>query len=129
MSSMDDFNKGTAILLDKLYTAFPQQLSLKVSTLDPQADSNTLLNYRDTILFLKREGFIHFDSWANGEPPFFNGVVLTSKGLAILNSTPDALKERGTLGQKLGYALKVGSGEALKTLINQIISGAVSNFM
>jgi len=126
---MDDFNRGAALVLDKLYTAFPQRVSFRISALDQNADENTIVNYRDTVLFLEREGFIRYGSWANSDPPMFEEVTLTSKGLAVLNSEPEILKEKVTLGEKLSAALKAGSIEAIKTLINQVIASTVSGYL
>jgi hypothetical protein len=126
MSNIDDFNVAAAVILDKLYTTFPRRISLRDDSFDSDRDEATLMLYRDTILFLQAEGILRYVSWSNGKPIYFEGVALTARGLAILNSTPDALKEKVPLGVRLSTVLKSGSGEALKVLINQIVSAAVS---
>jgi hypothetical protein len=127
MSNMDDFNKATAMILEKCFAAFPQRISVKVRDLDPTAEDNTLRNFGDTIIFLAKEGFIRYESSVLSES--FDGVALSSKGLSILNSMPDVLNDKQSLGQKLGGALKSGSKDVLKSLVNQIISAAVKGYI
>jgi hypothetical protein len=127
MSNMDDFNKATALVLEKLYESFPQRISIDIEELEPDVDKNTLRSFADTLLFLEREGFIRFDSRITNE--VFQGATLTSKGLAILNSVPEVLNEKTPLGQKLSGALKGGSKEVIKTVVNQIISAAVTGYI
>lgn len=128
MSNMDDFNKGAALILEKLYRAFPKEIVLNIEELDAEADANALENYSATVEFLGREGFIRYRS-ANSNAEFFLGVVLTSKGLAILNSTPEVLKDKEPLGKSLGAALKSGSKDVLKTVMEKVVESAVSGFI
>jgi hypothetical protein len=126
MADMDRFDKGTALVLEKLYASFPRRLGFRVNELDQDADDDALKTYADTILFLAHEGFIRYDSWSPVDPPVFQGVSLTMKGLAVLNSIPDALAEKETLGQRLRRAISDGSGETTKAVVHEIISVAVS---
>jgi hypothetical protein len=121
MSNMDDFNEATATVLAKLYEAFPQRLTFKVANLVEGADDNKQRNYGDTILFLEREGFIRYEARVTNE--YFEAVSLTSKGLAILNSTPDVLKEKTPLGNRLGSVVREGSKELIKAVVEQVIKG------
>jgi hypothetical protein len=123
MSNIDDFNEATAKILAKLYDAFPQRLSFKVASLVEGIDENKLHNYSDTIMFLEREGFIRYESYITND--LFIYVSLTSKGLAILNSIPDALQEKGPLGRKLINSVKDGSQELIKIGVEQLIKGAL----
>ncbi len=75
-----------------------------------EADAHMLQIYGETLIFLAREGFIRHEGWSTSEPIFFEAVSLTGKGRAILNSTPDALKETVTLGQKLGNVSPIRVG-------------------
>src|SRR3990172_684900 len=112
MSNMEDFNRGVALILAKLYKAFPQKSVIYVNQLDPNAGDETVKNFSATIEFLAAEGFIRCGSSAGGGKAFAN-VVLTTKGLSILNSVPDSIKEKISLGNKIIDALKSGSKEAL----------------
>ena len=62
MANIDDFNEATALILAKLYEAFPQRQSFEIARLVESADENKRLNYCDTILFLEREGFIRYET-------------------------------------------------------------------
>jgi hypothetical protein len=98
------------------------------------ADEHTYKIYSESIIFLASEGFLRFSGSfrPTGEDFYtiwFEDVVLTSKGLTILNSIPDVLQERTTLGQKLNNALKGGASEVFKTIVDQIISTAVTGYM
>jgi hypothetical protein len=123
MSNMDDFNEATAKILAKLYEAFPQRQSFKVADLVESTDENKIRTYSDTIIFLEREGFIRYESYVTND--HFNNVSLTSKGLAILNSTPDALQERVPLGTKLINAARDGSQAVIKMVVEQLINNAL----
>jgi len=48
------------------------------------------------------------------------------KGLAILDSVPASVQETTPLGRKITDALKSGSKEAIRTVVNQVISAAVT---
>jgi hypothetical protein len=56
-------------------------------------------------------------------------AVLTTKGLAILNSVPDSLKEKTPIGQRISVALKSGTREAVNTVISQLISASVKGML
>jgi len=126
-SNIDDFNRGAALVLERLYQAFPREVYVKVEELDPGAADQRLTTYAATMDFLLREGFIHGRKIADGRAPY--RAVLTSKGLAVLNSVPDALKERTTLGTRIGAALKTGTKEAVNSAISQVISVAAAIYL
>jgi hypothetical protein len=125
MSNIDVFNTGAALAFAKLYEAFPNEIKLEVADLDPDADRETILTYGYGIEWLIAEGFMKGKSvWA--EPVTFIEAILTSKGFAALNSIPDAIKERQTLGKRITSALKSGSKETAKELISVIVKEFVS---
>jgi hypothetical protein len=129
MSNMAAFNQAVVVILARLYDEFPRRIPLRNTTLDPTADEQTQLLYRDTLLFLEREGIIRFGSYSTGQPVFFEQVALTTKGLGILNAMPESLtnpKERKPLGQLLGSALKSGSNEAWKTVISELVKAGLA---
>ncbi len=126
MSNMEDFNKGAALVLGRLYEAFPQTISLDVTKLDSvSVDQNTVRNYGAAIEFLISEGFITGED-PDGRGIFFPSLILTSKGLAILHSIPDVLTEKTTLGRKISNVLKEGSKEAFKGALNTVISKVIT---
>ncbi len=59
------------------------------------------------------------------EASLFGEVVLTGKGLTLLNSVPDMPTAKITYRGRIREALTSGSQESLKTTINQLIKNAV----
>ena len=108
--NIDEFNRGCALIMARLYQAFPQSITLDVESLDDGADTRPADRaarlearreiYVATVEFLADEGYLvqrDFDQWSA-----FIGVRLTSKGLAALNKTPEALTPaQKTLGDRL----------------------------
>lgn len=123
MANMNAFNEATARILAKLYEGFPRRVSLKVGDLVGSPDQNKEQTYGDTIIFLEREGFLRYETRVGNE--HYNDVSLTAKGLAILNSVPASLQEKEPLGCRLTSVLKDGSKELIRTIVEQIIKGAM----
>jgi hypothetical protein len=128
MSNMDDFEKGVALVLAELYKTFPQKTAIYTNKLESGASDETIKNYSGTIGFLAREGFIRCGSMAGSGKAYAN-VVLTTKGLQILNAVPDTIKDKKTIGEKINDTLKSGSKDMLKNIVNQIISLAASTYL
>ena len=125
MSNMDDFDKVTAAVLANLYQSFPQKIKISVEDVFDNPDQNTIMNFDGTVMFLAAEGFLKFDHDSD-EGKFFVGVVLTLKGLRILHSVPDILKEQPTLGQRMVNILKGGAKEASKEGLKAVVKEALS---
>jgi hypothetical protein len=83
------------------------------------------MNFDGTVMFLAAEGFLTFDHDSD-EGKFFVGVVLTLKGLRILHSVPDILKEQPTLGQRMVNMLKGGAKEASKEGVKAVVKELLS---
>jgi hypothetical protein len=128
MTNMDDFEKGVALVLAKLYKTFPQSTVIYTNQLEAGASDETMKNYSGTIEFLTREGFISCGSMAGSGRAYAN-VVLTTKGLQILNAVPDAIKDKMPIGEKIIDTLKSGGKETLKNIVNQIITLAASTYL
>ena len=133
MSNIEAFNRGVALALGKLYDVFPQRINLAARDLEPGVDKETAAIYADTMRWLQEEGFIRSHDVASqlgaSEHCILLSAVLTSKGIDVLNAEPDALQDKQPLGQKINHALKAGSAEVIKTLVNQVISAAVSGYI
>jgi hypothetical protein len=123
MSNIDEFNMAVAMILDRLYKSFPAPVVIHVEELDSGADEHLLDVYASTVKFLLDEGFIRGDKSIR-EYKSTPNVVLTTKGLAVLNSVPDPLQERTPLGQRVSGALKSGTKEAINAVISQVIAAA-----
>jgi len=124
-NNMDDFNKCIAVVFDLLYKEFPIETKIIVDDLVKNTDIDTEISqiYFATIRFLEQEGFIHCKKAVYGG---FNGVVLTAKGLSVLNITPDAIKKKETIAKRISSALKTGSKEAVRVVIQEALKASVS---
>ena len=121
MPNIDSFNVIAARVLDRLFEIFPQGVRLHAEEFVDQTDKNAVMNFSYTMRFLATEGLLRYEVASDDGEVFFE-VILTSRGLAALNSMPDALAEKTTLHQKISAALGSGSPEALTSTINELIS-------
>lgn len=86
--NIQDFNRGVALVLVKLYSTFPAPIDLRARDLDEAADETAREVYHSTINFLRDEGLLRFQT-VTGDvncEAVFVGAVLTAKGLSILQS-------------------------------------------
>lgn len=138
--NIDDFTRGCALILAKLYSHFPKRVQLDVASLDTHEDLHEDLVpengvrrrerievYGATVDFLREEGYLRFGE-ASPDKTLFTRAVLTSKGLAALNRTPDLMaaprKTAGDLLLDLGKDLALHSAsEVLKRAVGVILGG------
>lgn len=104
-NNIEDFNKGVALVLGKLYESFPKAIELNTNDFpvveysdeDPITDEKTdryldLCDiYRNTAYFLLDEGYI--SGYKPDNYTYIEKCRLTSKGLIALQSVPESLKE------------------------------------
>ena len=132
LDNIDRFNTLVGLIFDQLYREFPLQITLDANVFAlamgvgtdeaemrknepkrrplPGTKTKFIDFYRSTLTWLRMEGFIH----ASIDPD--ENVVLSAKGLAILNATPSVIGEK-SLGKKLGDAAKdVGTDVANKAI-------------
>ncbi|MDY0274790.1 MAG: hypothetical protein RBR42_05030 [Desulfomicrobium sp.] len=105
-ANIDDFNRGCALIMGRLYSTFPKKSVVKITELDDgpvPPSQETLETYSATLDFLAEEEYIRFGSQAGPEKErVFMAVRLTSKGLAALNRNPDALDApKSTVGSRV----------------------------
>lgn len=117
--NIHDFNCGVAMVLGMLYTTFPTPTTLRMEALDDTADRVTRMAYAATIRFLRDEGLIRIQ--AETLDDHFVGVVLTAKGLSLLQAVPEALQEKKPWADWLRDTLKDGSRAGLKTLMEILL--------
>lgn len=138
MDNIDDFNRGCALILARLYAAFPVPQVLRMADLDECLDvpddlraarrQQRIALYGATMQFLADEGYVTFASKAGpGQGEAFSGARLTAKGLAQLSKTPEALRAPGrTLGERLaesaGKIAEQGAADAIKALVAAVFS-------
>lgn len=125
MNKIEIFNKGAALILAKLYEEFPTSIILDVTKLDDDITDEEASVYASTVSFLSDEGFIRSGK-TNNRGKLISQVVLTSKGLAVLNSTPEILQEKAPLGERVKDAAKSGSKEVLSAIMQAVISAAAT---
>lgn len=128
--NIDDFNRGSALVMAYLYRRFPRPCVLDVGRIEgsedlfadgrPEPLRERGQVYVATVQFLADEGYLvyrHFDDWSS-----FNGVRLTSKGLAALNRVPEALQApRKTLGDRLIAMTADLAGSASKEAVSAAV--------
>lgn len=47
--------------------------------------------------------------------------MLTAKGFTVLNSTPESISGKETLGDEIKSVLKTGKNEGIKVIIREIV--------
>jgi len=104
--NIDDFNRGCALIMGRLYASFPKPVPINIQYLDEgqdKPDGEALETYGATMEFLADEGYVRFGSKAGPESArLFMNVRLTSKGLAALNRSPESLNApKGTIGDRV----------------------------
>ena len=137
--NIDDFNRGAALILARLYRSFPVPTPIDCAKIDDHGDldlppdevlaraTQRHATYAETVQFLADEGFLRYISRMAPKSVYFDGVVLSSKGLSALSKTPPMLgeKRRGTVGDLLIDAGKEVAREAVKSAVRFAISGVV----
>lgn len=124
MSKIDTFNRGAALILAKLYEEFPTPIHLDIAQLADGITDEEGDIYASTLLFLKDEGFVRAGS-SVARGLMTANVVLTSKGLDILNSTPEVLQVSAPLGERVKDVAKSGSKEVLSAVMQAVIGAVV----
>lgn len=126
MSNKDEFNRIAALVLEKIDDQFPVAIMrLDAEDFVDVSDKNALMIFHYTVVFLEKEHLLTYSDFSD-EGDLFGEVMLTGKGLAALNSTPDLLKGKGTFRNHITSALKTGSKETLKAAINQLIQAVAT---
>jgi hypothetical protein len=133
--NIDDFNRGAAIMLARLYQSFPIPIVIQTAQLDECADVPADLRparrreraviTSATLGFLADEGFLRYTDRAGPEADrSFSAVRLTSKGLAALSRTPDVLEPvNPPLGDRLIGWIGEGTRETLRQVIGAVLGG------
>lgn len=116
-NNRDDFNQCAAVLLELLYQEFPKETDVVVDDLVKYLNEDMMDNYFATIRFLQRERLIHYQALNYFT---FSGVVLTAKGLRILDTIPDSFQEK-TIVQQISHALAGESKQAIGQVIQEVI--------
>jgi hypothetical protein len=131
--NIEEFNEITAVIFGQLYNSFP-----KPTKVDPEAVASALgLQDRQarmssgrtfyevlshTVQWLTNEDFIR-----SGHPVPFERLVLTAKGLSIMNAVPESLSR--SLGSEIADATKEASTERGKRKIAELMGNFSGSFI
>lgn len=118
MTNMEKFNKCAAEIFSLLYETFPIGADIEINSFPQYNNPEDIEIFFASIDFLDSEGFLKCREKVYGG---YLGVVLTSKGFTVLNSTPEAIGSKETLGEKVKNVLKIGKDEGIKSVIREII--------
>lgn len=116
------FDQCAAEIFAYLYAEFPLESVIQINDFKNYDNEEHNKIFFSTIRFLEREGFIHYSQAVYGG---FVGVVLTTKGFAILNSTPATIEENEPLGVRIGKAVKSGAQELITGVIQEVFKSFV----
>ncbi len=126
ITNPEAFQLETATILAAAYSAFPMTFGW---THDPDSDvypTETGQSRKDiqfqTIRWLLNRDYLYDEFGFIGVE--WKGLGLTERGLTALNSVPDALSGKESLGKRLSVAVGKGSLETIKQLIPAIIQQA-----
>lgn len=138
MDNIEYFNRLTLAVFKRLYESFPTPIELDIQKLSEEAvplegseadGFDQFVAAPFTVEFLRREGFLTFDTLMVTETVFVQ-TCLTMRGLAVLNSTPAVLSGKEPLIVQIKGALAKGakeaSADAVKQLMQHILSAAVA---
>ncbi|MDD3770490.1 MAG: hypothetical protein PHV10_07785 [Sulfuricurvum sp.] len=81
--------------------------------------------FHDTMVWLQESGYVKY---AKGDIYAFHDVVLTARGLELLKAVPDSVQSKSGIGDKLSFIAKKGGDEALKNMVNTLLSMGVRMF-
>lgn len=121
--NIKDFNKFTAMLFERLYDSFPNQIVISIEDMDDGADRETIRTYASTMEFLAIEGFIRYSTTTMSN--VYLNVTLTAKGLTILNKIPSVLKEKKTFIEMIKEIAKDGSKTMLHSVIDALLRESI----
>ena len=119
--NIEAFNRSVALILARLYESFPAPLTLSTPDIDPDAGPEALEVHDHTIAFLEREGFLVRSGGDDSGTVHF-AVVLSMRGLGVLNAVPESLSGSASVGERLVQIAKGGGLFTLKTATQQVLA-------
>jgi hypothetical protein len=127
-SNIELFNELVVWILGEAYATFPGPCNLQYADApiaDPPMDLRHA--FANTVDFLEREGFIINRTHTLGGASAH--VLLTGRGLLILNSVPESVAGTGTLGERARSVAKAGIAAVAKDAAKQATQLAVNALM
>ena len=130
MDNIERFNRIAAALFKRLYESFPTPIvrfdsnSLREPAGLPPVEGNSMISEAGAVVkWLQEEGFVRYANASHGQ--HYSMVVLTQKGLAAMNSVPDALAPTQTVGERLKELSRETSTQTVAQLVQIAITGGV----
>jgi hypothetical protein len=134
--NIDDFNKIAALIFAQLYREFPVPVDINRAVIAralgaPEKDwGNFMLPSGRSVdaMLNTTTGWLKADEYtmAFGPSPS-QSVVLTTKGLRVMNAVPSPLKE--SIGTELRRATETHSGALDLSKIGDLIGGTIGGLM
>jgi len=136
-SNIDVFNENVGKIFADLYNSFPvpkeihprdfvgigiaveSESTFEFSSQEKPKSSEIL--FFSTVQWLIREGYISATELLPTQV-YFRTVVLTQKGLMVLNAVPDSLANKQSLGDRLVSSAKSGAIDLLKSAAKEALS-------
>ena len=119
---MVDFNNCVAKVLNSLYENFPVGTDFELEDFSEFNSEEKSDIFFSTVRFLEKEEYIRISHQVYGG---FMAVVLTAKGLSLLNLTPDSLDPKNTFQSRIKSGLKNGSEAFVSETIKRLLSEGV----
>jgi len=128
--NIEYFNLLTGFILSKLYLSFPMPIDLHYKDIMEYIGLPPIFDEKDffynTTTWLYNNGYLnHSTSEAQNE--YFNRVVLTSKGFAVLNSIPEILNYEKSLGDIITDGVREGATDSVKKSVRIALSSIFYN--
>ena len=121
--NMNDFNTCAALVFQILYDQFPKETEIVIDNLlVDRFDEERCDNYFATIRFFQREGLLRYHELNFG---IFSGVVLTAKGLKVLDTLCETFQPEYTIAQLINQALVNPNKNSLENIIRELIKTSV----
>lgn len=153
LSRMEHFERGCALILARLYQSFPLETNIRVQDLESDVGGEVERIHAATMEFLSIEEYLRYGT-ARGPRARglvyntdFHKVILTAKGLAVLDAIPSVLQrhepeskpvaadvptkqpDQRSRGKRLIEALKTGATDAARTVVREVISESLKKAM
>ena len=122
LKNIDFFNLYVGRIFAKLLSEFPLEINLSSQDIEPECDiySKQEQMVKSTIKWLKNAGYITYD--INHNLGCFVNVILTAKGLELLNSIPQSVENKKTIAKELKRYYDLSRDEMVKELTSKALS-------
>ena len=129
LKNIEMFDLYVGKIFVELYENFPMRVVISPCDMTGlKLDEDTLVHpkycyiFENTVVWLQESGYIKYQT---GDIHGFYDVVLTAKGLELLKAVPDSVQTKSGMGDKLSAIAKKGGDEALKNMVNALLSMGV----